>query len=272
VKAAGETFAVPMQSIAEVQRVDVPSDSQPEQLPWRGRCLPFHPLADLLRLCGSREEASPKRLVLMLKCGAETVAVAVDEILGGGREIVVKSLGTHLRRMPGLLGVTQLGDGSLVPILNADELLDDVADNSPVEPAKNFEPARSQRVMIVDDSVSVRKVTASLMRSVGWMPLEARNGVDALEILAGETTPPDLFLLDIEMPRMDGYELLSRLRKQPAHEQTPVIMVTSRSREKHRSKAMALGATAFLGKPYQEDALLQLIYDVLHPQPVNEWS
>lgn len=117
--------------------------------------------------------------------------------------------------------------------------------------------------MIVDDSVSVRRVTSNLIKSAGWLPVTAKDGVDGLESLQGMDCKPDLFLLDIEMPRMDGYEFLSVLRTQEEYRNTPIVMVTSRAGEKHRQKAMNLGATGYLVKPYQDDELLRLVRELV---------
>jgi chemosensory pili system protein ChpA (sensor histidine kinase/response regulator) len=126
--------------------------------------------------------------------------------------------------------------------------------------------ARGNRVydvLIVDDSVSVRRVLANLMKNTGWMPLTARDGVEAIEILDRAVKKPDVVLLDIEMPRMDGYEMLASLRANKAYRQLPVIMLTSRAGEKHRRKAFELGATDYLVKPYEEETLLTVIRRVV---------
>jgi chemosensory pili system protein ChpA (sensor histidine kinase/response regulator) len=117
--------------------------------------------------------------------------------------------------------------------------------------------------MVVDDSVSVRRVMANQLKGAGFNVLEAKDGLDALDQLHRAQQSPDLFLLDIEMPRMDGYELLASLRAQAKHRASPVVMVTSRAGAKHRKKAMKLGATDYLVKPYQADQLLLLIRSLL---------
>jgi chemosensory pili system protein ChpA (sensor histidine kinase/response regulator) len=114
-------------------------------------------------------------------------------------------------------------------------------------------------VMIVDDSVSVRRALTNLIQYADWTPITARDGVDALETIGDLKTPPHVVLLDVEMPRMDGYELLGILRSKPEFEHTPIIMITSRAGEKHRRKAIELGATAYVVKPFQDEPLLQLM-------------
>jgi chemosensory pili system protein ChpA (sensor histidine kinase/response regulator) len=114
-------------------------------------------------------------------------------------------------------------------------------------------------VLIVDDSLSVRRVVANLMKNTGWKPLQAKDGVEALELLAKLDRVPDVMLLDIEMPRMDGFELTARLRDMDLYRKVPIIMLTSRAGEKHRSKAFSLGVTDYLVKPYQDEVLLGTI-------------
>jgi chemosensory pili system protein ChpA (sensor histidine kinase/response regulator) len=113
--------------------------------------------------------------------------------------------------------------------------------------------------MLVDDSLSVRRVVTSLIEGAGWNAFAAKDGLEALEILHQSVAAPDLVLLDVEMPRMDGYELLSNLRAQEAFRNLPIVMVTSRAGDKHRKKAMDLGASAYVVKPYQDEALINVI-------------
>ena len=123
------------------------------------------------------------------------------------------------------------------------------------------------RVMVVDDSPSVRRVVTNLIKNAGWSAVPAKDGLEALETLQRATSLPDLILLDIEMPRMDGYELLSTLRGQEAFRELPVVMVTSRAGDKHRRKALDLGATGYVVKPYQDEALLKLIRELVARRP-----
>jgi chemosensory pili system protein ChpA (sensor histidine kinase/response regulator) len=114
-------------------------------------------------------------------------------------------------------------------------------------------------ILVVDDSLSMRHVLSTAVTKAGWNPLQARDGLEALEMVHRATRPPDLILLDIEMPRMDGYEFLSTMRAQPAYEDLPIVMLTSRGSDKHRDKARALGATDYLVKPFREDVLVATI-------------
>jgi len=125
-------------------------------------------------------------------------------------------------------------------------------------PAARPKP-QSLKVLIVDDSVSVRRVLSNLIKAQNWTAMTAKDGLDAMEQLQRMPAPPDLMLVDVEMPRLNGYELLAAVRGQGETRSVPVIMVTSRSGDKHRRKAMELGASGYVVKPYQEDELVILM-------------
>ena len=223
-----------------------------------GTACPLVRLSDHLSL-REAESSSPTIPVLIVQSGDTRIAVQVEKIIAG-RDIVVKTLGTHLRKVPGLLGATFLGDGTVVPILDPNSLVQEKRIHAPTRASHARLPSsQNTSVMVVDDSVSVRKVMENLIRSQGWIPTVAKDGVDAMEILQSVDIAPDVFLLDVEMPRMDGYELLSTLRGITEYQNTPVVMVTSRSGEKHREKAFSLGATDYLVKPYQDDQLIAIV-------------
>jgi chemosensory pili system protein ChpA (sensor histidine kinase/response regulator) len=204
--------------------------------------------------------------VLLLRSGIQRIALHVDELLGN-QEIVVKSVGPQLARVAWIAGATVLADGSIVPIINPVVL----AQRS-VGGAASFEattlvprvgkveaPAAPSApvVMVVDDSLTVRKITSRLLEREGYQVLTAKDGIDALEQL--RDTLPAVMLVDIEMPRMDGFDLTRNVRGDPRTKNVPIIIISSRTAEKHRSVATALGVNAFLGKPYQESELLQQI-------------
>ncbi|WP_347928224.1 Hpt domain-containing protein [Pseudomonas helvetica] len=199
--------------------------------------------------------------VLLVQCNERRIAVQVDATTGT-REIVVKSLGPQFAAVQGLSGATILGDGRVVLIL---DLLTHIrAMQTQVSPqrviqetATEAEPQRSMLVLVVDDSVTVRKVTSRLLERHGMNVLTAKDGVDAMLLL--EEHMPDLMLLDIEMPRMDGFEVAMQVRNDPRLQHLPIIMITSRTGQKHRDRAMAIGVNDYLGKPYQESVLLESI-------------
>ncbi len=268
VHASNETFAVPMAAVAQILRLernDIEQLGQSPMIRVTGEALPLLYLADRLKLRQPADKSSPQLPVLIVAAGDQKVALAVDKILSG-RDIVVKTLGTHLRRAKGLIGATLMGDGSVVPILDTADLIGHSGTVTrsrrvlpPPAPPRHEQPV----IMVVDDSVSVRRVMTNLLKKAGWTVLDAKDGVDALEQLHKTKRCPDLFLLDIEMPRMDGYELLSSLRSQGDYRETPIVMVTSRAGDKHRQRALQLGATDYVIKPYLDDQLLKLIRGLL---------
>jgi chemosensory pili system protein ChpA (sensor histidine kinase/response regulator) len=189
-------------------------------------------------------------------------AIQVDSLLGS-REIVVKTLGPQFAAVPGLSGATVLGDGSVVVILDmlASIRADVVRRFAGKQPYSQSVISRKQNrlVLVVDDSVTVRKVTSRLLARQHMDVALARDGLDAVSQLQDSTRLPDVILLDIEMPRMDGFEVASRLRSNPRTKDIPIIMISSRTGQKHRQRAFALGVHNFLGKPYQEIQLLKAI-------------
>jgi chemosensory pili system protein ChpA (sensor histidine kinase/response regulator) len=193
------------------------------------------------------------------------VAVRVDDLIETD-EIVVKQLGDHLGRISSINGATITGDGSVVLILDLAALW--LAQER--VPAIRQEVAPSKvdalpKVMVVDDSLTVRKVTGRNLGRHGMEVIMARDGIDALDQLV--QGKPDLMLIDIEMPRMDGYELTTRIREDPNYRDIPIIVITSRAGSKHRERAMELGANAYLTKPYQERELLEQVNALLKRAP-----
>ena len=184
----------------------------------------------------------------------------------GNQELVVKNIGPQLARVSGISGATVLGTGEIVLIINPVPLATR-ADVPKAESARTDDRALADRprapvapistqplVMIVDDSLTVRKITSRMLVREGFAVATARDGVDALQVLAEQV--PDVILLDIEMPRMDGFEFAKTIKGDPKYQGIPIIMITSRTAEKHRNRAAELGVDLYLGKPYQEEELL----------------
>jgi chemosensory pili system protein ChpA (sensor histidine kinase/response regulator) len=183
----------------------------------------------------------------------------VDELLGN-QEAMVKNIGPQLARLPGIAGATVQGDGRVVLILNPAQLAQRIGGVSMTKKVAEAKPPNPEPlIMVVDDSLTVRKITSRMLSRAGYQVVTATDGVDALEKLA--ECNPDVMLLDIEMPRMDGFALARELRRDPKTQNLPIIMITSRTADKHRDYAMQLGVNTYLGKPYQEDELLQNIAD-----------
>lgn len=209
--------------------------------------------------------------VLLVRGGEHAVALQVDSLVGS-REIVVKSVGPQLAAVSGISGATILGDGSVVIILDLGAVIRaEQAQFSRQEAAvaaaamQNLVPQpkinETPLVMVVDDSVTVRKVTSRLLERNGYDVITAKDGVDAITQL--QECKPDVMLLDIEMPRMDGFEVATLVRHDERLKDTPIIMITSRTGEKHRDRAMSIGVNRYLGKPYQETVLLQNIEELI---------
>lgn len=269
VQCQDEQYAIPLNTIEGIVRV-VPHELEsyyqldPPHYEYAGQRYELCYLGELLHTV-----PRPKLLgqslplpVLLVDYNEHRIAVQVDA-MAGTREIVVKSLGPQFAAVQGLSGATILGDGRVVLILDllahiralqarppAPRAVDDEA---PAEAA----PLRPRLVLVVDDSVTVRKVTSRLLERHGMNVLTAKDGVDAMALLQEHT--PDLMLLDIEMPRMDGFEVAQQVRADPRLRQLPIIMITSRTGQKHRDRAMAIGVNDYLGKPYQESVLLESI-------------
>ncbi len=203
--------------------------------------------------------------LVMIRSGEDGVALRVDNVLGS-REIVVKNVGAQISSVPGIYGATILGDGNVILILDVIPLsrsyvkkLKVIEESGYV--AEEVEVTRDPIVMIVDDSITMRKVGERILRRNDYDVVTAKDGIDALDQL--KEVVPDVMLLDIEMPRMDGYELAIEMKKIEAYANVPIIMITSRTGEKHRQKAMDLGVNRYLGKPYQEADLLENISELI---------
>jgi chemosensory pili system protein ChpA (sensor histidine kinase/response regulator) len=199
--------------------------------------------------------------LLLVRSGEHRVAIQVDGLLGN-RQIVVKSIGAQLSTVRWFTGGTILADGQIALILDVNSLVRmDSAQPVAAESMAAGPVTKGVSVMVVDDSITVRKVTSRLLERHNMQVVTARDGVDAVTQL--QEHHPDVMLLDIEMPRMDGYELARHMRSTPELSDIPIIMITSRTGEKHRNRALELGVRRYLGKPYQEADLLENIYTVL---------
>lgn len=270
VNVAEETYAIPMptiEGIVRIPRQDLLRYMQEETPIFSYGGMDYH-LQYLGVLLGLGAPQLPEEMdtipVLLVRAGEHSSAL-VTEGMQGSREIVVKSVGPQITSIRGISGATLLGDGSIVLILDPGGLVRAAAaaaaQGEPVEVVERVteeDKAKEQTVaMVVDDSITVRRVTQRLLERYGMQVLTAKDGVDALALLQEQI--PDVMLLDIEMPRMDGYELASHMRNDERFKDIPIIMITSRTGEKHRNRAMEIGVNIYLGKPYQEAELLEHI-------------
>ena len=286
----GRTYAVPSVLVEQVQQLKVgplASAYADGAVMWQGQRVPMYFLSALLGDTEIAPVAQHYSPLIIMKTGNDRVAIHVDHIQGN-REVVVKNIGPQLARMTGIAGATVLGSGEIVLILNPVPLAQRAVargalrslppvlheiPTSAIEPvAPKAEPAHGLRtqniIMIVDDSLTVRRVTQRLLSREGYQVVLAKDGVDALEQLQAIT--PDVMLVDIEMPRMDGFDLTRNVRSDDRTRHIPIIMITSRTATKHRNYAMELGVNEYLGKPYQEDDLLKSIAGFINKEvPVN---
>ncbi|WP_425497304.1 response regulator [Luteimonas flava] len=263
----GETsFAVPIASVRGVGRI-ARAEAKPGAIYRYGG--EDYPLYDLGRLVGqpsARAEGQLQMPLLLIRAGELRAAVAVDEIVGN-KEIVVKPVGPQITSIPGIFGATIMGDGRVVVILDIAPLVRRYGTQAAQvdAPVHAAEPAIERRavplVMVVDDSVTMRKVTGRVLERHNFEVVTAKDGLDALERM--DERVPDLMLLDIEMPRMDGYELATQMKADPRLRDVHIMMITSRTGEKHRQRAFEIGVDRYLGKPYQEPELLRHVYELL---------
>jgi chemosensory pili system protein ChpA (sensor histidine kinase/response regulator) len=257
-------YAIPSSMVAQV------SELRPQAIAairaegattWLGDRYAWHYLPNLLGDAAARPDDSVRRhWLLLLRAGNQHVALEVDDLVGN-QELVVKNVGPQLARVVGIAGATVLGDGEISLIINPIALAGRsarVAAAPAVAAAQPAAPAqRAGTVMVVDDSLTVRKITGRLLAREGYHVLTAKDGVEALEQLLDVT--PDVMLVDIEMPRMDGFDLTRNVRADERLRSIPIIMITSRIADKHRNYAMEIGVNHYLGKPYDEEQLLELI-------------
>ena len=269
--ANGKTYALPSVLVEQVLHL---KGEQLEQVRAAGRIeshgqsLALHHLSAMLGETPAAQATQRHAPVLLLRNGNDRLALQVDDVVGN-REVVVKHVGPQLARMPGIAGATVLGTGDIVLILNPvalaqhlehhPELLSQYAlASSEQHAATSALAAPAVRVMVVDDSLTVRRVMQRLFEREGYQVLLAKDGLDALEQLHAlePAAMPAVLLVDVEMPRMDGFDLTRNVRSDDKTRAIPVIMVTSRSADKHRAHAFELGVNAYFGKPFQEEELL----------------
>lgn len=269
--AGGMQIAIPSAMVAHVLQLPAAQLQLARQtgtLDWRGEQLHLHNLAGLLALeqsASSSDEQSVPIVILRQLDGLH--AVELDAI-AGNREVVVKNIGSQLAQVAGIAGATVLADASIVLIINPLPLIEaavrhERAGMVTTMPAVAVAQKELPLVLIVDDSLTVRRISQRLLDKHAYVTLLARDGFDALEKLAAlNERIPAAMLFDIEMPRMDGFDLLRHVRQDPRLSAVPVVMISSRTASRHREHAMALGATAYLGKPFQETALLALLAEL----------
>ncbi len=273
VRAGEESYALPLINIEGITRIEADQmvdfyQHEKPLLDYAGQQYSLHYLSVLVDVTSGYQvsDTMAKVPVILLRSGDLRIALHIDEILGN-REIVVKPLGRHLSQVKGLSGASILADGAVVLILDINGLIrhgvsTHVITADSVDRAAPEKPEAAQKtVMVVDDSITMRRVATKLLTRHHYEVVTAKDGVDALAQL--EETNPDVMLLDIEMPRMDGFELALHMRNEARYRHIPIIMITSRTGAKHRDHAMELGVSKYMGKPYQEAELIENIAELV---------
>ncbi|HUO67761.1 MAG TPA: Hpt domain-containing protein [Gammaproteobacteria bacterium] len=261
-----ETFALPLPTVEGITRLSREkilkrlTEDEPK-LDYGGITYRIQHLGSLVGGAPSAlpDEENSVSLVL-IRAGEASTALLTDS-LEGSREIVVKTLGPHIANVAGVTGATILGDGRVIMILDPGTLVRAHRGPEPVVPVAPEPVERPLTALVVDDSITMRRVTQRLLERRGAKVLTARDGLDAITVLQEHEV--DIILLDIEMPRMDGYQFATHVRNDPRLKDVPIIMITSRSGEKHRAKAIEIGVNDYLSKPYQEGQLVAAIEALL---------
>lgn len=262
---ASQQFAVPMHDVTRVFRLSA-EESKQDEYAFEDETVPLLRPAEILRLKNSTGSAAnikiPEKNPLAIAVDvAGRHGVLVTDAVVNKSDVIFKNLGSHLKNVPCIAGATIMGDGTLVPILQTEDLFARAKMSSQVNDDKTSieidEEDKALTILIVDDSISIRKVLANFVSNQKWNPVLAHDGMDAMEKI--HKSKPDLVLLDIEMPRMNGFEVLQSLQLQSAYRDIPVIMLTSRSASKYREKATRLGARGFITKPFKDEEMVSLI-------------
>jgi len=261
-----QVFAIPSVMVEQVQKLkpaDLMNAYSANKVEWASRAYPLHYLAKLI---GDTEHIAQQHdytPVMLLRSGTYRSAVHVDEILGN-LEVVMKQMGTQLSRVPGMIGATVLGDGAIVLVINPVQLANREALQVGAVKVSTVAPVVEKvkpLALVVDDSLTMRKVLSRLLEREGFDVVTANDGMDAVQKL--QTSNPVIILTDIEMPRMDGFEFARHVRDNAATANTPLIVISSRTAEKHRNVATELGVNAFLGKPVQDEELISQVNALL---------
>ena len=272
VRTGDEVYALPLPAVEGVARIprgeleNLLSQSEPSyqygEETYKFRHLGMYLGGQAAKL----PEDEPFIPVILVRAGEFSAALLTDEMIAS-REIVVKTIGPQLASIRGISGATILGDGRIVLILDVAAL---VRTGAPVVELKKAAPTPTDDrplALVVDDSITVRRVTERFLQRNGMRVVLAKDGLDAISVIS--ENKPDIILLDIEMPRMDGYEFASHVRNDPRVADVPIIMVTSRVGDKHRARAIELGVNDYLGKPYQDAELLEAIGRLLEDRGIT---
>ncbi len=263
VSSAEQTFLLPVTMIDQAQKLKLEQLQQAEakgMIEWGEEAYPLHDLRRLLNQpLKTHQEAYVS--VLLLRSGQYRLAVSVDEVVGN-QEVVIKPIGPQIARVPGIVGATVTGEGYVQYIINPILLANREHLSVGTIHTEVIAPViKKPCVLVVDDSLTMRKVLGRLMEREGFEVLLAKDGMDAIQQLKERV--PDVVLSDIEMPRMDGFGLARNIRDDALTSSVPIIMISSRTADKHQHLAREIGVNAFFGKPVQEDALVEKVRELL---------
>ena len=228
-------------------------------------------LDELLNLPPDRRriDRNVRPILLVKNASGSKTAILVQEVIDS-RDIVVKNMGSYIPKLKGIMGATVLGDGSVSPVIDLPEILHErsIIQNRPqnqeLSISSQVQSQKLRSILVVDDSLSARRSLAQFVEDMGIAVRTARDGIEAISII--ETSKPDLLLVDMEMPKMNGLELTSHIRATPEINDIPIIMVTSRSTVKHRDTAISKGVNHYMVKPFDEEELAQHINSMLEAQ------
>ncbi|MFZ9362778.1 MAG: response regulator, partial [Arenimonas sp.] len=266
VKIGESQFAIPIASVDGVGRIgreelDEKLRLESPEFNYAGNRHKIYDLGTLLDLPTAKAAGSMQMPMLLSKSGQDRIAICVDQVLGS-QEIVVKPVGPQVTSVPGVYGASIMPDGGVIVILDLAPLVRHNAERQvPHAPEAVEDTSRSMPlIMVVDDSITMRKVTLRILERNNFEVVVARDGLEAIEKMAEQV--PDLVLLDIEMPRMDGYEVAQNMKSDARLQHVPIMMITSRTGEKHRQRAFDLGVERYLGKPYQEFELMRQVNEI----------
>ncbi len=261
VEADGRTFAFPLKlvkHITEITAKNLDKNKTEKNLRLGEINYRIIHLNELLGLPVHPANPHQDIPLLLFETATQAYALVVDRIIKP-QEIVIKPFGNPLKNVGNYLGATLLGDGSVIPVLDLMFLFNKKASaTTQIKPPEELREA-ALAVMIVDDSPSVRHVNSKLAKNNNWIPVIAKDGLEAFDILTNCVKLPDIILTDVEMPEMDGYELLTAIRQSEKLRRIPVVMLTSRANEKHRRKAFDLGVSEYVSKPYDDSKLVEII-------------
>ena len=267
VRSGSSTYALPVGIIQQAQKIkhqELLNAYEAKEIVWADKHYPIYYLANLLDHREHLPESHAYNSVLLLHVGSFNIALHVDEVIGN-QEAVMKPIGTQLARVPGIVGATVTGDGNIMLVINPVQLVArailTIGTVIAAEKPNLENVVTKYRILVVDDSLTMRKVLSRLLEREGFEVIVAKDGIDAMQVLIENT--PDAILTDIEMPRMDGFALARNIRDDARTAKTPLIMISSRTADKHQSLAKEIGVDAFFGKPVQDDDLINMVTELI---------